>query len=648
MKRRLQLLLTLLYISLNCIVAQTRTLPTVAQTKTDTLKTDIKVWTIDGRYGEADTVSIDSIIVNYQDNNPVNNFSIANSWNGNLGSPLESKIFFNRRNNANENMFARAYAPYTILPEDVRFFNTKTPFSNLVYRTAFPLNREEDYLKVLLTLNANKRVNVGGLCNFIYGRGQYQYQSSQMLNGGFWTSYNGDRYELNATVMFNSFKNRENGGIIDNNYINDPESVIGTSTIQANNIPVNMENSQSKYRNFTYLLNHRYNIGRFVVDAQQEDSTNKTFQPIISIIHTFRAEEGNHKYIEKDSIKNHFYANNYYSGRYSADSAAFWSIRNTIAVNLNEKFNKVMRFGLSAFLEYDLKHYGFGHDSITINKYLQHNLKVGGVLSKREGKYIKYHVNGEVYLLGPHIGNFDVNGEFIGLFNIKTEPIRVSAGAGFKSYDEYDEYRYFYSNHFSWNGLDYKKQMALDINGRISLPKRNTSLGVQFRNITNYVYLNKECLPTQLDGNVQVLAVDLNTRIKMWRFFLDAQVVYQLTGNRQILPLPDLSLYGNLYYKDKFFKVLTVQLGVSVRYHTAYYGNVWMPALGQFYLQDELLVGNYPEMNVYANFHLKTVRFFVQYAHWNKGLFGHSYLSMPGYPINPGTFQFGLSWNFWK
>lgn len=647
--KRLLSVIALIYMSVAVSSLCARSLPPVAVTKTDSVVNDIKVWTIDGRYGQPDTVEIDTVVINYQDNNPVNNFSIANSWNGNLGSPLESKIFFDRRYDTYENMFARAYAPYTILPEDVRFYNTKVPFSQLVYRSAFPMNREEDYLKVLLTLNANRRVNVGALCNFIYGRGQYQYQASEMLNGGFWTSYDGDRYELNATAMFNSFKNRENGGIIDNNYIIDPEKVIGTSTIQANNIPVNMDQTQSKYRNFTYLLNHRYNFGRYVDNvATAADSTDKVFQPIISIIHTFRAEDARRKYQEMDSIENNFYANNYYSGRHSADSTAFWTIRNTIAVNLNEEFNSLMRFGLSAFVEYDVKHYGFGHDTITTDKYLQHNLKVGGILSKREGRHIRYHVAGDVFLLGPHIGNFDVNGEFTGMFNIKSEPIAITAGAGFKSYDTFDEYRSYFSNHFAWSGLDYKKQFALDINGRLSFPKRNSSVGVQFRNITNYVYLDHHALPTQLDGNVQVLAVDLKTRIKMWRFYLDAQVVYQLTGNRNVLPLPDVALYGNFFYNDLFFKVLTFQLGVSVRYHTAYYANVWMPALGQFHLQNELLIGNYPEMNVYANFHLKTVRFFVQFNHWNKGLFGKSYLSMPGYPINPATFQFGLSWNFWN
>ena len=116
--------------------------------------------------------------------------------------------------------------------------------------------------------------------------------------------------------------------------------------------------------------------------------------------------------------------------------------------------------------------------------------------------------------------------------------------------------------------------------------------------------------------------------MKFWRFHLDTKAVYQLTSNKNILPLPDFAVYSNFYYMDKFFKVLTVQIGVDIRYHTAYYANAYMPALGQYYIQDKLLIGNYPQMNVYANFHLKTMRFFVQYYHWNKGLVGGNNLCL--------------------
>ncbi|MBR6519933.1 MAG: putative porin [Paludibacteraceae bacterium] len=649
MFRRLSLIFSFVLIA-KLAFGQFRDLPMPVEKK-DTVKREIKTWTVDDIYGVADTVVIDSLITSYQDNQPINNYSIANSWNGNLGSPLESKIYFDRKVSSREDMFERAYAPYLIKPSDVRYYDTKQPFSQMVYRSAFPLQNEEDYFKIMLTLNANKHLNVGGLCNLIYGRGQYQYQSSNMLNGGFWTTYTGKQYEVVSSVMFNSFKNRENGGISDNNYILNPQY-----SIQASNIPVNFSNVQSAYRNFNYFFNHRYKLGREMERKAKSvlgvDSTYTEYVTIMTLTHTFHAEDVARKYVE-ESVPMGFYANNYFSNSYTKDSTAYWSIANTFAVTLEEEFNRLMRFGLSAYIKYDIRHYGMGiknrEDTLRFDNSYSHNLILGANLFKREGKWVKYDIDGRIYLVGQHIGEFDLDGRFDFEFNVGREPLGIMAAAGFRNYSEYHQYRYYESNHFKWSDLDFNNSLALDIKGRIGLPKRDISIGVQFQNITNYVYLNEKCIPTQHDGNVQVLAVDLLAKLRAWRFHLDVQAVYQLTGNRDVLPLPDVALYGNFYYMDKFFKVLTVQLGTSVRYHTEYYGNAYMPALGQFYLQKDVLIGNYPEMNVYANFHLKTVRFFVQYYHLNKGLFGGTnYLSMPYYPINPATFQFGLSWNFWE
>ena len=651
MNRRL-LLIFLLVFSAKLAYGQFRGLPMPTAQKEAVVR-DIKCWTVDEIYALADTVVIDTLVANYQDNQPVNNYSIANSWNGNLGSPLESKIYFDRKDGSREDMFERAYAPYLIKAKDVRYYDTKQPFAQMVYRSAFPRMLEEDYFKIMLTMNANKYVNVGGLCNLIYGRGQYQNQSSNMLNGGFWTTYTGKQYEIVSSVMFNSFKNRENGGIADVNYIINPQY----SSIQATNIPVKISNAQSAYRNFDYFFNHRYKIGREIerkvkVDSLGKDSTYVEWVPILTFTHTFDAEDVVRKYVE-ESLPSGFYANNYFSNSYTKDSTAYWRIGNTLAMTMEEKFNHLMRFGLSAYVKYDVRHYGMGiknrEDTLRFDNSYSHNLIFGANLFKREGKWVKYDIGGSIYLVGPHIGEFDLDGCFDFDFNIVGEPLALLASAGFRNFSEYHQYRYYESNHFKWSDLEFDNTLALDIQGRVGLPKRSVSLGVRFRNITNYVYLNELCMPTQFDGNVQVLAVDLAAKLKAWRFHLDIQAVYQLTGNKDVLPLPDVALYGNFYYMDKFFKVLTIQLGTSVRYHTGYYGNAYMPALGQFYLQKDMLIGNYPEMNVYANFHLKTVRFFVQYYHLNRGLFGGTNsFTMPDYPINPATFQFGLSWNFWE
>jgi hypothetical protein len=90
-----------------------------------------------------------------------------------------------------------------------------------------------------------------------------------------------------------------------------------------------------------------------------------------------------------------------------------------------------------------------------------------------------------------------------------------------------------------------------------------------------------------------------------------------------------------------------MQMGVDVRYHTAYYALSYMPATGQFHVQDRVKIGNYPVMNVYLNVHLKRTRFFVQGYHINQLFMKGDYYSMPYYPINPATFKMGLTWNFY-
>ena len=66
-------------------------------------------------------------------------------------------------------------------------------------------------------------------------------------------------------------------------------------------------------------------------------------------------------------------------------------------------------------------------------------------------------------------------------------------------------------------------------------------------------------------------------------------------------------------------------------------------------MQDEAWrtkLGNYPWVNVYANFHLKNCRFYIMMSHVNCGS-GH-YFMVPHYPTNQRVFRFGISWNFFN
>ena len=117
------------------------------------------------------------------------------------------------------------------------------------------------------------------------------------------------------------------------------------------------------------------------------------------------------------------------------------------------------------------------------------------------------------------------------------------------------------------------------------------------------------------------------------------------------LPVPDLNIYTNLFLRFKIARVLKCDFGADARFFTKYYAPDYCPALGQYAVQtgnNRTEVGNYPIVNVYANFHLQRTRFFVMMSHINAGQGKPDYFLAPHYPLNQRIFRFGVSWNFYN
>ena len=143
---------------------------------------------------------------------------------------------------------------------------------------------------------------------------------------------------------------------------------------------------------------------------------------------------------------------------------------------------------------------------------------------------------------------------------------------------------------------------------------------------------------------MQVLTARVDQNLKLGVFNWDNQVVYQTSSNQDVIPVPQLSIYSNMYLKALIVNELTFQFGVDAHYHTSYFSPGYEPALLQFYNQQEKKIGNYPIATVYANMHLKQTRFFVMYYNAAAAfLKPREYFSLPNYPVNPTMIKLGLS-----
>lgn len=570
----------------------------------------------------------DTVKMNYPMQTVINDYSIANAYNGNLISPIQPKMYFDRRAYT-DNIFVHAYTPYLITPDRTRFFRTNLPFSTIAYKRGFKTYREEHDLEVLLTGNIREDLNVGGQINYLNSVGHYAFQEAKVVNGDVFLSYSGENYALHGAFDFSKLSNFENGGIVN------PDDLNGA--LNKEDIDINLQ-AMSGVRYLAGYLNHSYTFKTI-------DSV-----PLITIRHAFDIQEATKRYVEKTSNQA-FYANTFDTLHTDTrDTANVLSINNTLNVTFHEEFNRVLRFGFDVFARNECQRYTLQDDTLgTSNKWVN-NTFVGGSLFMRKMKYVHYDFNGEVCVVGYKIGEFQVNGHVSAGFRLGKDSLTISAKAYVRNQTPSYYLQHYSSNHFKWDN-NFGKTYRFYVGGEVAYPTKwiKPAVDVSFENLTRLIYFDENWLPKQHEGNVQVLAVnahlDLTTPWINW----ENNVVWQHSSSA-VLSLPTVALYSNLYYHGVWFRALDAQFGANVRYHTAYYAPLLSPATSQFCTQNEVLVGNYPIVNVYANFYVRLIklRFFAEYQHLNGHFMDANYFSMARYPLNPPMFRAGLAWHFYK
>ncbi|MDR2810666.1 MAG: putative porin, partial [Tannerellaceae bacterium] len=243
--------------------------------------------------GDSYIAKMDTDRLNYGNTTLVEGKSLAVGYLANVGSPAQTKIFSERKE-ARDFIYADAYDYYITTPENAYYYDTKLPYTHVVYSQMGASVTREDQLKGVLTWNFGKQINVGGEMDYIYSRGQYWANGNKLLSYRLFGSYRSDRYELNAYLSNYNFVNYENGGLANDRYLTHPEEfIVGRQAVPKKEYPVRFYDTWNRIRGKQYYFTHRYNVGfmRETEELDEEGNRKKAFIPVSSFIHTFEYED---------------------------------------------------------------------------------------------------------------------------------------------------------------------------------------------------------------------------------------------------------------------------------------------------------------------------------------------------------------------
>ena len=636
----------------------------------------IYVWTVDQKFGDIKRVDVDTMPHLYPQT------TLA------MGRQMQY--------NTQQFAFTEVYDMVLKQPGDFHFTNTLSPITNLSYDNCGNKTNGEDHLQAKFATNAGKRIGLGMDLNYSYARGYFQNQSISHFGATFYASYLGDQYQLHALYSTNHQKATENGGVTNDDYIRHPE--LTEQSYSANEIPVILQQNWNRNDHQHLFLTHRYSLG-FYQDVPMTEEERKAkefalasaldnkkdsidasdgtvkpdsamlfmkreFKPVTSFIHTAELGSYERRYQAYQTPAN-YYGNTYYNrynGTYANDSVFdltnYFSLKNTLAIALMEGFNKYAMAGLKVFASHELRRakmpMDIANDNATMGTINEHSVSIGGQLQRTQGHTLHYNVLAETWVAGEDMGQLKL---FLG------DTVRLVAKGYFHRLNPTMYERKFHAKHFWWdNNLD--KETRTRVEGNFTYEKTRTTLRVAVEEIQNYTYYgmsytranDTNTLLTagvrQHGGNLNILTAQLDQKLQLGPLHWDNVLTYQSSSNEDVLPLPTLNAFSNLYLEFMIAGVLRVELGGAATWFTKYNAPDFCPGINQFAVQENgqtrTELGNFPFVDVYANLHLKHARFFLMMQNATASSFNKNYFLTPHYAQNEATIHFGVSWNFFN
>lgn len=623
-------------------------------------------WTLISPLGLHKPAAIDTLLYNYQRRAIPAMASDAYASTGNLGGAGINMIYFQRREGS-PFFFDDALSRWLPTLTTQKLYNVYTPMTLASYHFAGNSQNHTDHLNLQFAANANRRVGVSAFMDFIYSKGCFDAQATKDISWGLGGYYLGDRYEMQT--VFNMFNDlgKENGGITDDRFITDPATLQGgVNSIEPKTIPVRLSAAHNRISAANILSTHALKIGYWTQEEVNDTLTRDVYVPFLRMIYSLQFDARKHYFINTNAKQGaEMWSNHYFSPDRTADDTRYFSVQNTLGVNMLEGFRPWVKFGLSAYATLETRQYRLPSLYYSVDaadrpnltplpegldilpKTTQHLLWVGGRLDKTNGALLRYAADARFGMAGDNLGDIDLKGDVSSRFQLLGDSVQIEGHGRLSNLETPWLLRNYVSNHFAWQ-RNFGKVRNVALGGSLTIPWTRTVVAADVENRQNLVYFSSESLPEQYAGNIRVFAArveqDFQWGIINWR----NRLTYQVSSNDDILPLPALAAYSNLFIGFRAYDTLDMQIGVDGNWYSRYRPYAYQPALMTFTQQgaDAVDVGNFVIANAYATAKIDKVRFFLLWSHFNAGWGRPNYFSLPHYPVDPSRIQFGLSIDF--
>jgi len=530
---------------------------------------------------------------------------------------------------------------------EINYYSVATPLTELYFKTVMEQGQSLD---AFITVNTSKNFNFSLAYKGLNSLGKYVNQLSSTGNLRFTTNYHTTdlRYQIKAHFTSQDMSNGENGGIVNPA---DFESDDVAFTERAR-LTVYNEDAISLLEGNRYFFDHHFRINK-------KGGSNNLY-----VDHQFNFENKFFQFTQKTlstTILNPDGAGNLVFNRYGE---SFVPANINDQTRYNRMYNKVgatyenILLGKFQFFVEDFKYNYFyktlivyADGTVTPSSLNDRINTVGGSYTYQKGRWngIATFSNS---ISNQAMRNLDVKANF---------QIDDENAIGFKLQNNSKVpdhvYNLFQSSYkqYNWSN-DFNNEKVNNLEAIATTKWLNASAQIStledklyFANISTderQVILS----PLQYGGTIKYFSLKLSKEFRFGKFALDNTILYQqVEQNDPIVNVPKFTTRNSIYYSEHLFKrALFLQTGITFNYFTKYYANDYNPIVGDFYIQNQKQIGEFPMFDFFVNAKVRQTRIYLKAEHFNSSFTGNDFYSAPSYPYRDFIIRFGVVWNFFQ
>lgn len=517
--------------------------------------------------------------------------------------------------------------------EDIAYYHVPTPMTDLHYKSVMT---QGQMLDAFITLNTSEKLNFSISYKGIRSVGKYINSLSSNGNFRFTTSYKSDqdRYIGNYHLTAQDFENGENGGIINTLDFERGEAPY----TDRGRLDVFYKDATSLLKGTRGFIDHSFRINREKVENN------------LTIAHRFYYENKEFKFMQ---ITPHQRLGASYVLGDIYDKTDYNRLYNRLgAVYQNETLGDFM------FFVDDFRHnYYYNRATLSLGNVVIPN-KISESINSVGGQYVYYKNNwkGE-FLYSRSLGDENLsNLDLSARYKINEENVLYLKYQNINKLPDLN-YNLYQSNYVGYNwSNNFKNQKINNFEAQAKLKWLDVSM--QLSNLDDYLYFSNDATldgeiittPKQYDKTISYLGIKLCKEFRFGKFALDNTVLYQrVTQKDNILNVPEIITRNTIYFSDHVFKkAMYIQTGFSVNYFTKFYANDYNALIGDFYIQNQKEIGNFPVIDFFINAKVSTAQIYLKAEHFNSSFTGYNFYSTPTQPYRDFIIRFGISWNFFS